>query len=291
MASIDYYNDPSSWGNYQYVTLDEIINNYMMSRDSDDFTSTVPRYKVLYQAKRGLRELYYDVVREIRAIELDLSPTLNVTVPPDFVNFVRISWIDENGQLHPMAVDSRMSMAQVYLQDHEYNLLFDADGCVLQDDGSAVGSGGTVDTSNDTGNTGSCSSYSICGGQFQPNKNFANSFPNGRVNLDKASGVLQFGSDVQGRSIVIEYISDGLFTGCEGRPEAEIRIHKFAESALLDFIYYQLIKNRRNVPANEKFRARKEFYNSRRVAKRRINTLRYSDILQTFKGANKWIKS
>ena len=56
----------------------------MMSRDSDDYTSNVPRYKVLYQAKRALRELYFDVARDIKAIELDLSPTLNVVLPPDF---------------------------------------------------------------------------------------------------------------------------------------------------------------------------------------------------------------
>jgi len=289
MSSFDYYNDPTQHGNYQYVTLNDLINDYMMSRDADDFTSTVPRYKVLYQAKRGLRELYYDVLREVRAIELDLSPMLTVVLPPDFVNYVRISWVGEDGQLHPMAMDNRMSIAQVYLQDNNYNLLFDDEGCVLQDDGLPAGASPVDDSDSTIGSN--CSCYSVCYDGFLPNKDNSTVFTNGKFRLDPSAGLIQFGSDAKGKSIVLEYISDGLFTGCEGQPEAQIRVHKFAESALLDFIFYQLVKNRRNVPANEKHRARKEYYNSRRIAKRRINTLRFSDIKQVFKGDSKWIKN
>lgn len=290
MSSFDYYNDPSLHGNYQYVTLNDIINDYMTNRDADDYTSTVPRYKVLYQAKRGLRELYYDVLREIRAIELDLSPMLTVVLPPDFVNYVRISWVGEDGQLHPMAMDNSMSIAQVYLQDNNYNLLFDDEGCVLQDDGLPAGASGVdIEPENTTGSN--CTCYSVCYDGFLPNKDNSRVFPNGKFRLDPSAGLIQFGSDAKGKSIVLEYISDGLFTGCEGLPEAQIRVHKFAESALLDFIFYQLVKNRRNVPANEKHRARKEYYNSRRITKRRINALRFSDIKQVFKGDSKWIKN
>lgn len=289
MSSLEYYADQSQHGNYQYVTLNSIINDYMMSRDSDDFTSTVPRYKVLYQAKRGLRELYYDVLREIRAIEIELSPTLGIVLPPDFVNYVRISWVGEDGTLHPMAVDNRMSIAEVYLQDHNYNLLFNHEGCVLQ--GTDLPSSTTTDETTDSSYNTGCSSYSICGDSFMPNKDNSRVFTNGKFRIDSSSGLIQFGSDAMGKRIVLEYISDGLYTGCEGQPEDNIRVHKFAESTMLDFIYYQLIKNRRNVPANEKHRARKEFYNSRRIAKRRINSLKFSDIKQVFKGDSKWIKN
>lgn len=289
MSSFDYYNDPSQHGDYQYVTLNDLINDYMMSRDADDYTSTVSRYKVLYQAKRGLRELYYDVLREVRAIEMDLSPMLTVILPPDFVNYVRISWVGDDGQLHPMAMDNKMSIAQIYLQDNNYNLLFDNDGCVLQDDVLPAGASAVDDSESSTSSNYSC--YNVCYDGFLPNKDNSLVFTNGKFRLDSSAGLIQFGSDAKGKSIVLEYISDGLFTGCEGQPEAQIRIHKFAESALLDFIFYQLIKNRRNVPANEKYRARKEYYNSRRIAKRRINALKFSDIKQVFKGDSKWIKN
>lgn len=286
MAAIDYYEDESQHGNYQYVSLENIISNYLMGTSSDDFTSLEPRHKVLYQARRAFRELYADVMQEVRGIELDLSPTLMVTLPPDFVNYVRISWVDAAGQLHPMAVDNTMSLAQVYLQDHNYELLFDDEGCVLQSHNT-----GLDVAEADTLSAEARNRYQICGTpEFQPNRDFSNVFTNGRVKLNKTEGYIQFGSEVFGKSVVLEYISDGLFVGCENRAEQDLRIHKFAESAVLDYIYYELIKNRRNVPANEKARARKEYFNNRRLAKRRLSTLRKDEMLQVFKGANRWIK-
>lgn len=287
MASIDYYEDSSQHGNYQYITLEEIINNFMMSRDSDDYTSHTPRYQVLYQARRAFKEMYYDVVREIQGIELDLSPQLQVVLPPDYVSYVRISWVDDKGLLHEMARDEKLSIAKEYLQDYDYNLLFDNDGCVLIGEGAndALNDVQTVDSS---GNY--CYTYSFCQDSYQPNRNMSNHYKNGRYNIDKNRGIIQFGSDAAGRSVVLEYISDGLFTGCEGRPEAELRVNKFAETAILDYIYWQLVKNRRSVPANEKQRARKEYFNSRRIAKLRMNALKVSEIIQAFKGSSKWIK-
>jgi hypothetical protein len=287
MTSQEYYDSPDEWGNYQYVALKEIINNFIMSRDPDDYMATTPRFKVLYQAMRGLREFYFDILREVRAIELELSTNLTVTLPPDFINYVRISWVDENGDLHAMAEDRSMSIAAGYLQDNEYGILFDSNGCAIEDSSAPT----PVDTTNLAGlDGGAVQSYQFKSNRFQPNKDTSKSFINGRYVLDKNRGVIEFGSDAMGRNIVLEYISDGLFTGCEGRPEEDIRIHKFAESAILDYIFYELIKNRRNVPQSEKARSRKEYFNSRKNAKQRINSLRKDELLQVFKGASRWIK-
>jgi hypothetical protein len=286
--SADYYDDATQHGQYQYITMREIVDEFMMSTDEDDFHNMVPRYKILYQARRAFKELYYDVANDIRAISLELSPTLQVTLPPDFVNYVRISWVDENKMLHPMAVDMRMSIAQEYLQDESYNLLYDEEGCVL------IGTDSLEANSNSENDSGSIddvnSGNSITSYLFQPNKDFSLQFPNGKVRLDKDRGIIQFGSDVFGKEVVLEYISDGLFTGCEGRPEDELRIHKFCESAVHDYIFHKLINRRRNVPANRIQMAEKSFNNSRRLAKRRLMTLRKDELLQVFKGSNKWIK-
>jgi hypothetical protein len=285
MAAIEYYENDSEWGNYQYTSLDEVINNYSMSRTSDDYTADIPRPQILFQATRGLREFYYDILQEIIGISLDLSPSLQVTLPPDFVNYVRISWLDEQGQLHPMAMDNRMDKAKAYLQDSNYGLLFDDSGCVLIGS-DTINSGGEPVENLSEGKT----YCSFSSNNFQPNRNMSNVYVNGKYTIDRSRGIIQFGSDAKSKTIVLEYISDGIFTGCEGRPESERRVNKFAESALMDYIYYELIKKRRNVPANEKVRARKEYYNSRRVAKMRINTLRKEELIQTFKGSLKWIK-
>jgi hypothetical protein len=277
MSNLPYFEDSSQHGNYQYVLLSQIIDDYMANLDPDDYTSTTLRHRVLYNAMRGVRELYYDVMQEIRAVELDLGPTLTVTLPPDYVNYVRISWVDEAGKLHPMTADNSSNIARDYLQDHEYNFLLDGNGCVTMGTGTRPQPYGSIDLAEQK-------EYKLASG-YTPNVNLSNFHKNGSFRLDKQNGLIQFDSNAESKTIVIEYISDGLFSDTCGGGEGEIKVHKFAEQALIDWIYYSLIKQRRNVPANEKMRARKEYYNSRRIAGRRINTLRKEELIQAMSGS------
>lgn len=288
MAHIDYYTNPDEHGNYQYTTLSQVINNYILLRGDDDITKHEPRFRVLLQARRGLRELYYDVLRDIRVISLELSPTLSVTLPPDYINYVRISWVDEKGLLHPMALNNKISTAQTYLQDHNYEILYDDNGCVLTDEGEGDRTS-LSNMENPKMYDSYCNQYVFCNTPFQPNRDMSKTYSNGSFNINSQLGIIQFSSDVKGKEVVLEYISDGLATGCDNATE-DFKVHKFAETALLKFIYYELITQRANVPMNEKLRARKEYYNSKRIAKRRINTIRLDDLRQIFKGSSKWIK-
>ena len=69
MAAIDYYSDITRAGEYQYISLEQVVFDYMMARVDDDLTAMVDRNKIIYHAKRGFRELYYDILKEIK-IEL-----------------------------------------------------------------------------------------------------------------------------------------------------------------------------------------------------------------------------
>jgi hypothetical protein len=269
----NYYTSEDLHGNYQYVTLEDIVNNFIMSGQDDDFTSNVERYKVLYQARRAFRELYFDVVQDVKGVALELSPTLTITLPQDYVNYVRISWLDSNGGLHPMALDNTLSIAKGYLQDNDYNILFDVDDEILEDTPESVSKS---------------SSFDISLNNFNPNADLSKSYTKGSYVIDKSSGLIKFGSEVFGKVVVLEYISDGVFTNAEG--STDLKIHKFTETAVYDWMYWQLIMRRRNVPANEKMRARKEWFNSRRLSKRRINAIKAEDLRQAFKGDSKWIK-
>jgi hypothetical protein len=270
---VDYYTNEDLHGNYQYVTLEDIVNNFIMSGQDDDFTATVDRYKVLYQARRAFRELYFDVTKDIKAVALELSPQLSIVLPQDYIDYVRISWLDSEGGLHPMALDNTLSIASGYLQDNEYGILFDNDGNILE------GSPESETKSN---------SFHFSLETFNPNVDLSKSFTKGSFVVDKSNGFIKFGSEVFGKVVVIEYVSDGVFTNAEGN--TDLKIHKFAETAVYDWMYWKLIERRRNVPANEKMRARREWFNSRRLAKRRLSGIKAEDLRQTFKGDSKWIK-
>lgn len=287
MSAYDYYINPSEWGNYQNITLETIVNDYLAGQDPDDYTATVSRSKVLLKARQAIQELYFDVANVIKGRSLVIDNRLQIVMPTDYVDYVRISWVDERGVLHPLASNKSKAAASTYLQDHLYNILFDANGCILED-GSPVAS--AIDSLND-GAKDIAKQSGCCNYTFAPNKNLANSYPNGSFVINKELGVIQFSSDIESKTIVLEYFSDGLASGCEGKSDDQISIHKFCSKAVRDYIYYELVKNRRNVPMNEKLRARKEYYNERRKAKQRLSGMKLQDILQAFKGGSKWIKA
>lgn len=274
-----YYGDESQWGNHQYVTIEELVNNFMFSQTDDSYVANIDRQRVVYFAKRAIQELYYDVLNEVISIEFDLNPTFIIPLPHDYIQYVRISWVGENGKLHPLAIDNSSNLAQAYLQDNDYDYLYDVEGDILQ--GSH-----TQDDSNASPYNQS-SDYDLYYGRT-PNYNLDRSkiFKNGSYRIDKDRGVIQFSSSVEGRTIVLDYISDGLFQ----RPDTDIRVHKFAEQAMYDFIFWNLTKTNRHVPANAKEMARRDWYNSRRTAKRRIKPIRYEEIRQVMKSQSKMIK-
>jgi hypothetical protein len=248
-----------------------------MSGQDDDFTSNVPRYKVLFQARRAFRELYFDAMREVKGVAIELSPQLTIPLPQDFVDYARISWLDAKGVLHPMAKNNKMSIAKEYLQGSDYQLLFDDGGNLIQSSDTNIakyGEVGTLPSSNS--------------GVFNPNKNLSEAFENGSYMVDKSEGLIKFGSEVYGKVVVLEYISDGLFTDSSGG--SDLKIHQFAESAVYDFIYWKLVERRIHVPANEKARARKEWFGSRRKTKKKMNPIKADELRQVFKGASQWVK-
>ena len=121
-----------NWGSYQYVTLKDIVNNFMlMYAGNHSLINNEERYKVLFHAKRGVQELNYDAFKEIKALELNVSDLLRFVLPPDYVNWVRIS-LYKDGVLRPLTENIQATSSDAYLQDNDYRILFDIDGNVLK---------------------------------------------------------------------------------------------------------------------------------------------------------------
>lgn len=275
-----YYADESQFGDYQYSTLEEIVNNFMFEQDDDSYVANADINRVALFGKKGVRELYFDVVNEIIGIELDLNPALTIALPHDYISYVRISWVDTRGALHPLAFDNSLNLSQAYLQDNDYNFLYDIDGDILK--GSHIQNTPetnpiVADTDSDLYNTFTQRGF---------NTDRSRIFKNGSFRIDKTKGEIQFSSIVDGKTIVLEYLSDGLYQ----RLDSEIKIHKFAEEALYSWIYFNLIKRKRTVPEREKARAEADWYNQRRLAKKRISPITIDNVRQILKGSSKWIK-
>ena len=81
-----------NWGEYQYVSLHDIVNDFMlMNVGPDKLVDNVKRYEVLYYAKDAVKELNFDAMRNIKVIELNVGDNLKMILPPDYVDYIRIS--------------------------------------------------------------------------------------------------------------------------------------------------------------------------------------------------------
>ena len=90
-------------GNYQFVTLETIINQFLISYvGRDKIIPRVNRLDVQYHAMRGLQEFSYDTLRSYRGFEFSLPNSLSMILPQDFVAYTQVSWSDSNGTKHPI---------------------------------------------------------------------------------------------------------------------------------------------------------------------------------------------
>lgn len=86
------------FGNYQYVSLENIINNFIISYVGEDkIISKVRRTDIAFHAQRGLAELSYDTLKSFKSQEIEIPPSLSMKLPHDFVNYVKLSWLDNDG--------------------------------------------------------------------------------------------------------------------------------------------------------------------------------------------------
>ena len=107
---------------------------------------------------------------------------------------------------------------------------------------------------------------------------------NGSFYIDQANGKIHFSSNVSGKTVILDYISDSLGT------EGEMQVHKFAEEAMYKYISYAIISGRINVPEHIVQRLRKEKFAAVRTAKLRLSNLNLEELTQVLRGKSKWIK-
>lgn len=265
-----YYSNEDNHGNYQYTSLKDIIN-YMeiKAQKEDSFLKHIKRSQFLVYAKEAIAEVTRSVANDILAIEITVPPSLFWTLPEDYVNWVRVSVVARDGntnsyRLEPLDVNYNINIATGYLQDHNYEILFDDEGRVL-----------TADASNAYNHP--YKKYTIPGCAGQPLLDTSKFSKNGEFAIDRRRGKILFSSDLSDKEVVIEYVSDGL-------NEDEITVHKYLKRTIQDWIYYACLEDLRNVPANRIDMALKRYKTSLHQAKMALSDfdlLRISRAMRT----------
>lgn len=287
----------ANWGEYQFVTLKDIVNNFMLMYVGDnELVNNVSRYKVLFHAKRGIQEINYDALRNIKVLQQGVDENLRFILPPDYINYVRIS-VEKDGILFPLHENTKINYATEYLKDNNGDLLFDVNGEVLEAGNSQLDRDRLaglpqqqfLDSGVRYGQWGWCVdgdwyfSYGI-GGYYGLNTETATI--NDTFRIDRKSGVINFSSGVNAQSVVLEYVSDGMENG----DDDSVSINKLAEDYIYTYIRWAILDNRVDAQEYVVRRARKEKMAKLRNAKIRLSNMHAGRLLMNLRGRDKWIK-
>ena len=92
------YYSGNNFGGYQFVSLTDIINQFMFVYVGEDkIIPKVRRVDVAFHAQRALAELSFDTFKSFKAQEITVPATLQMILPQDYVNYTKVSWVDSAG--------------------------------------------------------------------------------------------------------------------------------------------------------------------------------------------------
>ena len=97
------YYQGNDFGNYQFTSLEDIINQFMVVYTGDNkLIKKASRIDVAFHAQRALAELSFDTFKSVKSQQITLPPTLVMPLPRDYVNYTKLSWSDSAGIKHPL---------------------------------------------------------------------------------------------------------------------------------------------------------------------------------------------
>ena len=278
-----------SYGNYQNISLDDIISNFIVSYvGPEKIINRVRRADVAFHAQRALQEFSYDTFKCKKTFEVEVPPTLKIPLPQDYVNYAKISWVElETGTERILYPSRNTSNPRSIIQDSDYNFLYDATtGALLESYESTPWSkyktnNNTVQN-DDVADTAGRMSDSYIGNRFglDPETSQINGF----FYIDELRGNIHFGSNISGKTVIIKYISDSLGT------DAEMLVHKFAEEAMYKHLAHAILATKANVPEYLVARFKREKFAATRTAKLRLSNLKLEELSQVMRNKSKQIK-
>lgn len=277
----------NNYGSYEYISLGDIINNFIVGYVGvGKLIAGCKRTDIIFHAKRGLQEFSYDTLKCIKSQELTIPPSLSVAIPQDYVNYVRCSWIDDAGAKHiiyPTRVTS--NPRELPIQD--------SDGIPTQDnDGDNIESNNSITDDRWKDRVLNADNqpddYRVPRRDFLLGQRYGlqpeEAQVNGVFTINKRLGKFSFSSDLAGKVIIIEYISDGLAV------DEDMKVPKMAEQAMYMHISHAILSGRSNVPEYIVNRFKRERSAALRNAKIRLSNIKTEEIAQVLRNKAKWIK-
>lgn len=256
------------------ISVEQIVNDFILTADGDDYGSNVSSVAIRNYALRGIREMGFDIMKRIKSLKLEVNKdNQTVELPDDFVDYTKIGVVGADGIIYVFGENKNMNKSMKYVVDASGNPIdSDNDGVYDREDAKTVANSRPSLTDFETysfrnflyqGNLGRA--YGVGGGQYS-----------GEFRMNYEQNRIELYSSANYDEVLIEYVAD------EARSKNP-SVHVYAENALRSYIYYRLIEKKASVPMAEKARARQEYYNERRLANARIKSFTKEEALKTIR--------
>ena len=279
----------NNYDSYSYIKLDEVINNFQVAYvGTGKLIPSCKRTDIIFHAKRGLQEFSYDTLKSIKSQELTIPPGLSVVIPQDYVNYVKVSWIDQLGIKRPIYPANNLTI-NPYSTPTQDDL-----GVPVQDNfGNNIQSTSITEDrwASDPVINEDLFGYNrdeLLGRGYGYGQMYGidpqYSQANGWFTINDREGKFSFSSNLANKLIVLEYVSDGLAY------DMDTRIPKMAEEALYAHISHAVIASRINQPEYIVRRLKQDRSAKLRNAKIRLSNIKLDEIVQVMRGKSKWIK-
>jgi len=123
----NYYEASSGFGNYQFTSLEDIINQFMVVYVGEGkIISKARKTDVAFHAQRAMQELSFDTFKSIKSQEITLPPSNTMLLPRDYVNYTKLAWSDSSGIEHVLYPTSKTSNPFKIRQDSDGTYDFSA---------------------------------------------------------------------------------------------------------------------------------------------------------------------
>jgi hypothetical protein len=229
------------------VAVSQVVNDFILTLAGDDYASNATDTAIRNFALRGIREMGFDMGQRIKTLELTVDATLSkVDLPVDFVALTKLGVVGSDGLVYSFVKNDSLNLLKDNAQSG-FPAYMDAFESYVYRDYISNTSNGRL--------------YGLGGGKGLGE--YRINFEQNRIELSTNSAIAK---------VLIEYVGD------EALAENPV-VHVFAEEALRTYMYYKIIERKSNVPANEKARARQEYYNERRKANARMKSFGKQDAL------------
>ena len=290
------------------VKLSEVIRDFIITSDGDDYANNVSDSALRNFALRGIREIGFDLGKKIKSLKLTIDSTNNtVSLPDDYVDVVKLGIVGDDGVVYVFGQNKNLNMSRRLqtttdterddvgkfggtlpdgfplsvkgtltdvFDESPMNIADNSVGDRIDDKTATAGFGGGGADAGDREHY-IFENYLYDGGLGRLyGVGGGQRVGQYRVNLDQNR--IEIDTSNGYSEVVMEYVAD---EARSGDPE----VHVYVEEALRAYIYYKIIERKSSVPMGEKQRARTEYYNERRKANARLSGFTKEEALKTIR--------